>query len=86
VRWIQYRREVVNRQPCSGTDAAALIRALGASGRPDEAIRSSRAYTLTVREDYGLDPDPAVAASVAALLAAGVTERAVPSPVRLPAH
>ena len=64
---IEYRRELTAHEPCSGASTVALMRSLSAAGRSDEAIRCARAYTLLIREDYGLEPDPAVLASVAAL-------------------
>jgi DNA-binding SARP family transcriptional activator len=57
-----YRRELTEREPCSGPRTLALMRSLTAAGSADGAIRCSRAYALMIREDYGLEPDPAVLA------------------------
>lgn len=64
---LEYRREVALHEPCSAASTVALMRSLSAAGRGDEAIRCARAYTLLIREEYGLEPDPAVLACVEAL-------------------
>lgn len=59
---IEYRRELVAFEPCASAANIALMRALVAAGRSEAAVHCARAYALTIREEYGLEPDPAVLA------------------------
>lgn len=67
---LAYRQELIAREPCSSGRTLALMRGLAAAGRPEGAISCCRAYTLLVREEYGLEPDPAVTACADALVQA----------------
>jgi DNA-binding SARP family transcriptional activator len=67
---LEYRQELLAREPCSSARTLALMRGLAAAGRAEGAIRCCRAYTLLVREEYGLEPDPAVLACADALVQA----------------
>jgi DNA-binding SARP family transcriptional activator len=67
---LDYREELVARDPCSSARTVSLMQTLAAAGRADGAIRLSRAYALRIREEFGLEPDAAVAACVASLLKA----------------
>jgi DNA-binding SARP family transcriptional activator len=58
--WVRWRQELSLREPCSGARTVALMRALSGAGNRDDAIRCARAYTIAVREELDLDPDPAV--------------------------
>jgi DNA-binding SARP family transcriptional activator len=64
---LEYLQELQAREPFSSARTIALMNSLAAAGEPEHAIRCSRAYALTVREDYGLDPDPAVLACAEAV-------------------
>lgn len=64
---IEYRQELNTREPCSSAHTMALMRLLALTGGVERAIRCSRAYTLLIREEYGLEPDPAVIAFAKAL-------------------
>jgi len=57
---VAWRQEIVARDPCSSTATLGLMRALAGAGRLEAALRSARAYTFAVREEFGLEPDPAV--------------------------
>jgi len=48
--------------PCASAANLALMRALVAAGRSEAAVHCARTYALTIREEYGLEPDPAVLA------------------------
>jgi DNA-binding SARP family transcriptional activator len=69
--WVEHRQELTAREPCSGARALALMRSLAAAGRAEGAIRCARAYTLLVRDEYGLEPDPAVVACADTLVREG---------------
>ena len=62
------RRELVASDRCDATYAVGLMRCLAASGHPVAAMRTARAYDVYVRADYGLEPDPAVAECIDALM------------------
>ena len=47
------------------------MRTFAAAGRAEGAIRYARAYALLIREEYGLEPDPAVTACAEVLVQAG---------------
>lgn len=68
---IAYREELVAHDPCSAAGNIALMRALATAGRAEGAIRRARAYELAIREEYGLEPDPAVLAYTSALTRPG---------------
>jgi DNA-binding SARP family transcriptional activator len=65
---LHYRQELIAREPYSSERTLALMHGLAAAGRAEGAIRCCRAYTLLVREEYGLEPDPAVTACADALV------------------
>lgn len=65
---LEYQHELIAHEPWSGARTVALMRALAAAGEVEGAIRCSRAYAMTVREDYGLEPHPDVAACAAEII------------------
>lgn len=67
---VDYREELIARDPCSSARMLSLMRAFAAAGRSEGAIRYARAYALLIREEYGLEPDPAVTACAEALVQA----------------
>ncbi|NJD10159.1 MAG: hypothetical protein FIB01_06860 [Gemmatimonadetes bacterium] len=60
---VAYRRELVAHDPCSSARNIALMRALVAAAQSEAAVQCARGYALMIREEYGLEPDPAVLAS-----------------------
>ena len=68
---VDYREELIERDPCSSARMLSLMRTFAAAGRAEGAIRYARAYALLIREEYGLEPDPAVTACAEALVQAG---------------
>jgi DNA-binding SARP family transcriptional activator len=67
---VGFRQELIVSEPCSSAHTVGLMRSLAALGREEGAIQCSRAYTLLIREEYGLEPDPAVLACADALVRA----------------
>jgi DNA-binding SARP family transcriptional activator len=62
-----HQRELLLLDPSSASHTLALMHSLKESGQPAAAIRTARAYSVTLSADYGLLPDPAVAKSAAGL-------------------
>lgn len=63
----RHQRELVTLDPSNASYTMALMHCLAESGQPAAAIRTARAYTVTLSADYGLLPDPAVAKWAAGL-------------------
>jgi DNA-binding SARP family transcriptional activator len=63
-----HQRELVSLDPSSASYTLALMHCLTESGQHAAAIRTARAYTVTLSADYGLLPDPVVAKWAAGLI------------------
>ena len=64
----RHQRDLVASDPSSASHTIALMHCLTELGQPAAAIRTARAYTVTLSADYGLLPDPAVTKWAAGLL------------------
>jgi DNA-binding SARP family transcriptional activator len=63
----RHQRELLALDPSSASYTIALMHCLAESGQPAAAIRTARAYSVTLSAEYGLLPDPAVAKWAAGL-------------------
>lgn len=64
---VQWLRELSAHDPYSGAVTARLIRALAGIGQTAEALRQADLHAVRMREEFDMDPDPAVAEQVARL-------------------
>lgn len=59
---VAHREAIVAADPGDRVGVMALLRALAAAGRPEQALARARAHALLLREEYGMAPSPAVTA------------------------
>lgn len=75
VQAVEWWRRLAAHDPYSSRAALGLTRALEAAGEPGAALRAAAAHAALLREDLGVEPDPALAE---------VVERLRAEPARIP--
>lgn len=75
VQAVEWWRRLAAHDPYSSRAALGLARALEAAGEPGTALRAAAAHAALLREDLGVEPDPALAE---------VVERLRAEPARIP--
>jgi DNA-binding SARP family transcriptional activator/TolB-like protein len=75
VQAVEWWRRLAAHDPYSSRAALGLTRALEAAGEPGTALRAAAAHAALLREDLGVEPDPALAE---------VVERLRAEPPRIP--